>query len=540
MTMHVSRRRAMQAAFATAAVAAAPAPRSLARQATPVADDPAVTTAQVEAALARLDDLIEDAMARTGVPGAAVAVVYNDDVVYERGFGVRELGKPDPITPETVFQIASLAKPISSTVVAAVIGDGLATWDASLASLEPGFALSDPWVSEQVALRDLFSHRSGLPAYAGDELIDAFYFDYGREEGMRRLRYIPLATPFRTTYAYANLSLSAAAYAAARAAGQSWEDLADTRLLAPLGMSSTSYRFADFGRHANRTMAHYLSPDGDWVPNKPVDDDAAAPAGGISTNVRDLTRWLRLQLGGGVFEGQQVVASEPLWETHRPHILQLSPPDPTAGPVLFYGLGWNLEYDDRGRLLVWHDGDFIEGIATGAYMLPAAGLGILALVNSWPSPLRSLIPRAFLDMVTHGESAQDWIGTIERAYAAAVVALHAPILSGILGEPPANAAAPLPLDAYTGTYTNVRYGEVTVRDAPGGLMVEFGSNPNGLEFAHWDRDTFTYSGEGLTARLKFGVNFVIGLDGVAEAVRVRFVSADPNAEAATLTRVAGS
>ena len=126
MTMPVSRRRAMQAALATAAVAAAPASRSLARQATPVADDAAaVTTAQVEAALARLDDLIEDALARTGVPGAAVAVVHNDDVVYERGFGVRELGKPDPITPETVFQIASLAKPISSTVVAAVVGDGL-------------------------------------------------------------------------------------------------------------------------------------------------------------------------------------------------------------------------------------------------------------------------------------------------------------------------------------------------------------------------------------------------------------------------------
>ena len=224
----------MQTALATAAVAAAPASRSLARQAPPVADDSAaVTPAQVEAALARLDDLIEDALARTGVPGAAVAVVHNDEVVYERGFGVREVGKPDPITPETVFQIASLAKPISSTVVAAVIGDGLTSWDATLASLEPGFALADPWVSDQIALRDLFSHRSGLPAYGGDDLISADYFAYDREEGVRRLRSIPLATPFRTTYAYNNLGLSAAAFAVARAAGHSWEDLAETRLLAP-------------------------------------------------------------------------------------------------------------------------------------------------------------------------------------------------------------------------------------------------------------------------------------------------------------------
>ena len=363
---------------------------SLARQATPVADDAAaVTTAQVEAALARLDDLIEDAMARTGVPGAAVAVVHHDQVVYERGFGVREVGKPEPITPETVFQVASLSKPISSTVVAAVVGDGLTTWDATLASLEPGFALADPYVSDQVALRDLFSHRSGLPAYAGDELVSTDYFAYDREEWLPRLRHIPLATPFRSTFAYANLDLSAAALAAARAAGQSWEDLAEARLFAPLGMGSTSYRFADFGRHANRATLHYPTPEGDWVPGPTFDDDPAAPAGGISTTVRDLTRWVRLQLGGGVFEGQQVVASDPLWETHRPHILMQSPPDPTAGPVSFYGLGWMLEYDDRGRLRVWHDGDLSEGIAAGATLLPAAGLGIVALFNSMPGLLRT-------------------------------------------------------------------------------------------------------------------------------------------------------
>ena len=403
-------------------------------------------------------------MARTGVPGAAVAVVHNDQVVYERGFGVREVGKPDPITPETVFQIASLAKPISSTVVAAVVGDGLTTWDATLASLEPEFALADPWVSDQIALRDLFSHRSGLPAYGGDDLISADYFAYDREEWLPRLRHIPLATPFRTTYAYNNLGLSAAAFAAARAAGQSWEDLAEARLFAPLGMSSTSYRFADFGRHANRATAHYVTPDGAWVPSQPVDDDPAAPAGGVSTNVRDLTRWLRLQLGGGVFEGQQVVASAPLWDTHRPHILQHSPPDPAAGPVSFYGLGWFLQSDDRGRLLLWHDGDFSEGIATGATLLPAAGLGIVALVNSSPGLLRSAIPRAFLEMVTHGEPLQDWVGTIERDYAAFVAGLHTPALSGVLGEPPADAAPPLPLRRL---YRDLRQRGLRRGDGPG-------------------------------------------------------------------------
>src|SRR5262245_20330787 len=229
MTLRASRRRAMQAALATAAAVTLPRSRAEAQQATPAASaEGEITSAQVQSAVDRLDALIEDGMARTGVPGTAVAVVYDDEVVYERGFGVRELGKPEPITPETVFQIASLSKPISSTLVAAVVGDGTTTWDATIGSLEPGFALSDPYVGDQVTIRDMFCHRSGLPAYTGDPL--GFYWPYDHEECLRRLRSYPLATPFRTTWAYSNLGVSAGAYAAAQATGQSWEDLAETRL----------------------------------------------------------------------------------------------------------------------------------------------------------------------------------------------------------------------------------------------------------------------------------------------------------------------
>ena len=235
-------------------------------------------------------------MAQTGLPGAAVAVVYNDEVVYERGFGVREVGKPEPVTPETVFQIASLSKPLSSTLVAAVVGDGTTTWDATIGSLVPDFALADPYVSDQVTIRDMLSHRSGLPAYGGDPLISTFGYD--RDECLRRLRHYALATPFRTAWAYSNLGFSAGAYAAAGASGQAWEDLAEERLFAPLGMTSTSYRYADFERRENRAAPHYRTPEGVWELGDLTDDDAAAPAGGVSSNLRDLTHWLRLHLAG--------------------------------------------------------------------------------------------------------------------------------------------------------------------------------------------------------------------------------------------------
>lgn len=522
MTLRLSRRRAMQMALSAAAVATLPRGRAVAHQAM-------MTPDQVEAALPKLDGLLEDAMMRTGVPGAAVAVVYDDAVVYERAFGVREVGKPDAVTPETVFQLASMSKSISSTLVAAVVGDGATTWDAVTADLLPGFALSDPWLSAHVTLRDLFSHRSGLPAYAGDSLTSTF--GYRREESVRRLRYVPPATSLRTSFAYANLPLSVAAYAAAMATGQTWEDLADKRLFAPLGMATSSYRLADYVGRTNKAAPHYRTRDGVWALGEVTEADAASPAGGVSTTVQDLTRWMRLQLGGGVFEGAEVVASAPLLETRRPQILAGSPPNPADGPALFYGLGWYLQYDERGRLLMHHIGDFNSGFRTGVSLLPAAGLGIVVLSNAWPNSLSDAIPKAFFEIVERGEPTEDWIGIFEAqtAKALAAVSAAAPFPRG---DAPAD-GPPLSLDAYTGSYTNELYGDITVREENGGLVLEFGPLPTRLELEHWDRDVFTFplppSGEVLLGKL--GVQFMIGPSRKATTAALGLPTVGPDANA---------
>jgi CubicO group peptidase (beta-lactamase class C family) len=535
MTLRTSRRRVAQTAIVTAAMATLPRSRAAAHQATPVPGEAAITAAQVDAALDRLDDLIEDGMTQTGVPGTAVAVVYDDQVVYERGFGVRELGKPEPITPETVFQIASLSKAVSSTLVAAVIGDGTTTWDATIGSLEPGFALADPWVSDQVTIRDLLCHRSGLPAYGGDPLV--FTFGYDRDECLRRLGSYPLATPFRTTWAYSNLGFSAGAYAAAQAAKQSWEDLAEARLFAPLGMTSTSFRYADFGRRENRAAPHYRTASGVWEPGDLTDDDAAAAAGGASSTLRDLTHWLRLHLASGLFDGQQVVASEPLRETYRPQIVAFSPPDPATGPPTFYGLGWTVAYDDRGRLNVSHAGDF-NSYSTQATLLPGSGLGILVLCNGGASAVRGAIPQAFLEMVTQGEPSQDWVRATETSFAAALDSILATSTPFPQGEPPADAAPPLPLDAYTGTYTNTLYGEVTVRDEAGVLMLACGPNGVRRRLVPWNRDAFSFllPGSEGAQLAQLGVLFTIGPEGQADAAQVALGGVGPDA-APTFTRV---
>jgi CubicO group peptidase (beta-lactamase class C family) len=321
---------------------------------------------------------------------------------------------------------------------------GTTTWDARIGSIETDFALADPWVSEQVTIRDMLCHRSGLPAYSGDPLV--FEFHYDRDECIRRLRHYPPASSFRSTWAYSNLGFSAGAYAAARSAAKSWDDLAEARLFAPLGMTSTSYRFADFGSRENRVAPHFRTRADVWKPGNLTNDDAAMPAGGVSSSLRDLTLWLRLQVASGMFDGRRVVASGPLRETRRPQIVAISPPDPSSGATKFYGLGWSAFFDDRGRLVVEHAGDF-SSYTTAATLLPAAGLGIVAVCNGWPSALRGAIPKAFLEMVTHGEPSQDWVSAIETSSAASLASVLQTAAQFPQGKPPADAAPPLPLDS---------------------------------------------------------------------------------------------
>lgn len=523
--------------MAVAVGATIPVARTSAQEASPAATPApggALSGDRVEAALGKLDALIADAMTRTGIPGAAVAVIHDGAVVYEKGFGVRDVGSSQEVTPETVFQVASMSKAISSTVVAAAVGEGTVSWDSVASELLPGFALSDPWVTAQVALRDLFSHRSGLPAYAGDALSATF--GYGRDESVQRLRFVRQASPIRSSFAYTNLGLAVAGYATAAAAGTSWEELADDRLFRPLGMEHSSYRYADYASRANKAAPHYRRRDGRWALGEVTDADSTAPAGGVSSTLRDLTKWARLQLGGGVFEGAEVVASAALMETRRPQILAGSPANPAEGPALFYGLGWYLEYDDRGRLHMRHIGDFSSGFRSGVSLLPEAGLGMVVLTNAWPNALCDGLPKAFFEVVERGEPTKDWIGFFEDQTAAGIDALRK-TLPFASDQPPSGDPALL-LDAYIGTFTNELYGEITVRVAGDQLVLDLGPQPVSLDLTHWTRDVFTYplppSGEVMLGRV--GVQFLIGPKGTATELVFGLPTVGPDS-LATFTRV---
>nr|MDQ5862815.1 beta-lactamase family protein [Actinomycetota bacterium] len=311
-------------------------------------DRPKVTNA-----LAKLDGLIREAMESTGLPGMAVAVVYRDEVVYSKGFGVREVGKPEEIGPDTVFQVASVSKPLASTVVAGLVGRQVINWPDAVVEHNKSFALKDDYVTRNASFADLMSHRSGLKTGSGDLLED---LGFDRAYILGHLYQEPLDT-FRSSYNYSNFGYTAAGQAAADAMKMTWEDLADEILFRKLGMSASSYRHSDYERAADKATLHVPLGNKEWAAKYRRNADSEAPAGGASSSVRDLAQWLRLQLGNGSYEGKPVIDSAALQTTHVPHAVS-GPASAPAARSRFYGLGWNVSYDDQARVQLGHSGAF--------------------------------------------------------------------------------------------------------------------------------------------------------------------------------------
>ncbi|MFE2528681.1 serine hydrolase [Streptomyces sp. NPDC059382] len=489
-------------ATTTAGATAAPSPPS---------PKPRLSDAAVDKAVDRLDATVTDMMKRTGVPGVSVAVVHNDKVIHLKGFGLRRTGESAKVDPDTVFQIASLSKPVSSTVVAGAL-TAPGEWDRHVPL--PGFALKDPWVTDHVTTADLFSHRSGLPDHAGDLLED---LGYDQAYVLDHLRLLPL-TPFRASYAYTNFGFTAAAEAIARSHGTSWQKLARDTLFKPAGMTRTSTEFAAFERATDKAATHVRNPDGSWSPRFVRDPDAQSPAGGVSSTARDMSRWLRLQLAEGTLDGRRVVPQDTLARTHVPEIVSQPPATPTA-TTGFYGLGWNVSYDQAGRLRLSHSGAFELGANTNVTMLPLEQLGIVVLTNGAPVGLADAVALDFFDFAEHGKATTDWLGLTGALYAQMEAAGRSPT---DYAHPPAGAKPSREDGAYTGTYDNPYYGKATVTaNADGdGLTLALGPKPLRFPLTHYDGDVFSFETVGENAVGRTGVTFSDG------TLRVEYLDAD--------------
>src|SRR5437763_2470771 len=413
-----------------------------------------VTSEQVTHAIQQLEKLAQGQIQENALPGLAIAVVFQDKVVYAKGFGVRDATTKLPVDADTVFQLASLSKPIGSTVVADLVGEGKITWESKLSVLDPTFAMFDPWVTREITIRDMYAHRSGLPAHAGDLLED---LDFTRAEILHRLRYQHPGSSFRSHYAYTNFGMTEAGIAAAKAYGLEWEEAAKQKLYNPLGMTSTSSRYADFMARRNKALGHVLV-DGKWVQKFKRDPDAQSPTGGVSSSVNDLAKWLRLQLGDGKFDGKQVVDKGALAATHHPHMLTGF--NPFTQLPTFYGLGWNVSYDPEGRLRLNHSGAFGLGAATYVGLVPGEQLGIVVLTNAYPLGIAEALGTTFLDIALYGKLSQDWFALFKQVYSNP--AAIGTVLGFDYSKPPASSASALKNSAYVGKYANDFFGDISI------------------------------------------------------------------------------
>jgi CubicO group peptidase (beta-lactamase class C family) len=477
-----------------------------------------VTKEQVGKAIAEIEKLAQHQVDTNVVPGLAIAVVFQDQIVYAKGFGIREGGKPEKVDADTVFQLASVSKPIGATVVAALVSEGKISWDSKISALDPTFAMYDPWVTREITIRDLYAHRSGLPEHAGDLLED---LGYDRAQVLYRLRFQKPDSSFRAHYAYTNFGMTAAAVAAAKAYDLAWADASEQKLYKPLGMHATSSRYSDFIARANKAVGHVLV-DGMWVHKLQRNPDAQSPAGGVSSSVNDVAQWLRLHIAHGQVNGRQMVDEKALAETHHPHMLTGF--SPLTGLPSFYGLGMNVSYDQQGRLRLSHSGAFALGAATTIHMVPSEQLGIVVLTNAYPIGVAEGLSATVMDYALYGKPTQDWLALFKQMFAN-------PAAMGIkIGtdytKPPTSPSPPLHHDAYIGTYTNDFFGDIAVIEHDGGLAIVEG--PNNMMFAlkHYNRDIFTYKTAGENAVGTTGVYFTIGADGKATSVRVENLDVD--------------
>lgn len=472
-----------------------------------------VSRDRVVAALPALEDMARKLVETGGVPGLVIAIVHDDEVVFLKGFGRREFGKPDVVDGDTVFQIASLSKPVSSTVVAALVTEGVLRWESRIADLDPAFQLHDAYPTAQVTVRDLLNHRSGLPGTAGDDLEN---IGFDRGVVLHRLRLVPPSSSFRAGYSYSNAGFTEGAVAAAKPTGKSWEATAEEKLYRPLGMASTSSRHADFLKRTNRAALH-VKVDGSWVAKLQRDPDMQAPAGGVSASARDLGQWMRLELANGMIGGKRLIAAEALAATHVS--LTARGTNPVSGAASFYGLGWNVEFGRHG--LVWgHAGAFSVGAQTLVTLYPKSNLGILVLANAFPTGAPEGLSDSFADLVFDGRVTRDWV----KAWGATYDGLLAPAIAAAkatYGSPPVSPSAALPSAAYLGRYANAYVGDAVVADRGGKLMLSLG--PGGARsygLTHFDRDVFLYFPDPEMGDTPSAARFTIGPNGKAAGLTI--------------------
>jgi CubicO group peptidase (beta-lactamase class C family) len=424
-----------------------------------------------------------------------------------------------------LFGIASNTKAFTATALGVLVEEGKIRWDGRVIDYLPWFQMSDPYVTREMTVRDLLVHRSGLGLGAGD-LLWWPRSTYDRHEIARRLRYIPLATSFRSAYAYDNVLYLVAGEVIEAVSGRTWEDFISSRILAKVGMRSSNVRHSAASEGGNVATPH-APVDGRVRPIAPFDSDTTNPAGGINSCADDMAKWLIVQLTQGELpDGSRLFSadtSQQLMTIVTPMPLGEVPAELEDVRPNFYGYGLGFGVlDYRGKKLVSHTGG-LPGYVSKVAMLPQLKLGVSVLTNQESGAVNNSIINHVLDAYLQAPHT-DWIAAYE-AIARRTRQSSANVEQQMAARRDGESRPSLPLSKYAGKYRDAWYGDVTISSGGNGLAIQFDRTPSlAGTLEHWQHDTFVARWKDRELRADAFVTFSLNPDGTIDRVVMRAVS----------------
>ncbi|MFC4728944.1 serine hydrolase [Coralloluteibacterium thermophilus] len=514
-------------AFALAALLATAAPAVPAQAPAPTA----AATRDAAAVFADLDAYVAEVQARFDVPGVVVAIVQDGEVVLARGWGVRELGRPEPVDAHTLFAIASNTKAFTAAALSILADDGRLSLDDRVIQHLPWFRMSDAYVTGEMRLRDLLTHRSGLGLGAGDLLFWPAT-TYSNREVVERLAHVPLAGGFREKYAYDNILYGVAQQVVETVSGQSFAEFLQARIFDRLDMRETRFN-ADHLRPDDAAATGHAKADfTELAPVAPLTWANVAGAGGLYSSAHDMAKWMRVQLAGGVIRGEgedaerlfSAARHRAMWSLVTPQTI----PEPRVPELrratpnfAGYGEGWSLS-DYRGEKLVWHTGGW-PGMVSRLTLVPGRNAGVVVLTNAEAGAAFQAITMRVLDRLLDAPD-HDWPG----AYAAALGRQHDEAAEDWARHEAARdrrSTPSLPLAGYAATYRDPWYGDIHVVQEGRGLVMRFARTPQLVgDLEHWQHDTFIVRWRDRQLNADAFLGFALTPDGAVREARMEAIS----------------
>jgi CubicO group peptidase (beta-lactamase class C family) len=432
-----------------------------------------------------IDGFVNKAMQTWNVPGLALVIVRDDQVMHMKGYGVRDMNRPEPVDEHTLFSIASNTKAFTATAMGLLVQDGRVNWDDPVKKHLPTFKLHDPHATELITIRDLLCHRAGLGTWEGDLLLSSAY---PAEDIIRRLQYIPPAYGFRAGYGYSNLMFITAGLVIETVSGMSWDDFILQRIFEPLGLKDSVTGLRYLGDRANIARPHE-DIKGNLQLVRPSDDGSHGAAGAINASIADIALWLRMQLNAGSLDGKQIVDPRIINETHAPHTnIPLTAVEKKLFPSRHfsaYGLGWFLN-DNHGRLAIRHTGG-LNGMLSVTMLIPEEKIGIAVFTNKLPNYAYLAIP-SFITELLLGLTPQDWIQNYKDLEQEEKLRAEQAKLSREDSRPRGTRPS-LALEKYAGNYESAILGEATVSVDGDGFHIQLLAHESicgTLEHSHYD------------------------------------------------------